>query len=1727
MRVGVTILDCLPHDNSYLMSHFLTFVSGDNQIKFSTMSELGLRKRRNSIKKVPHRKNTQIAALKHTVAKLPHGSGNAHELFEKLGLLERYRQKLTLQDALLVRQETLGGKQCAKLELLPYFILQKLMMHDYQCRGVLFQERTTSSSHAFAKRLQQRDDFDDFDEKPPSESSSSEGASSKVHPMDGLLALFHSSDNFLRQELMTRLSTCQLALPFLLPDPITHTLSLSLWAMRRITKEWKCTNPKTGKSESGGSPIVTYPTPIVSFCRLTSNRSELSKSRILNEVISDSPHNYFFHFHCDGGSTKSLLTDGLVELCWYLPAGKPTDPFAQVITFTNLRGDATSHPKQTKFLSQVSFMNFVLLTEDNLDEKGIKILQDLAKAPGGIVLMFLDAEFKQQERMTRLMETIPKSQCFRMRLSGKSAADIKVSVRDQINKKLTCSQQEFRTIEHCARIARANGIDVDEDDPDCVQGRALASEIQDALAKLPTSDKDTVLPLQSRKLWHEWARHDKERHRHINKGAKRIEQYNSEKDNEKFLIRKKQLSVAESPSPVMKTFILNLLKCKGDVRNYFLQWLKFILDDYSQKKLPKLLSQYQGVRTQLLKLQREHRTGREEVKGPLKEKLWQLNEELVHASFGLEHLLREIGQMYEAAIEQKCVTPQLRERVNHLTLVAAELLASGYPLELMDGDASHLPLHWVMAVLDKLSELLQNARLFVLSVLGIQSSGKSTLLNTMFGLRFMVSAGRCTRGAFMQLLPFNQSLRKEANCDYLLIIDTEGLRAPELSSQETQKHDNELAAFVIGLANVTLINIFGETPGDIDDILQRAVHAFIRMGNVGLKPSCQFVHQNVGAVSGASRGMMGRVNFLEKLNKMTRTAANEENLEGRYTMFSHVINFSEEEDVWYFPGLWKGDPPMAPVNPGYSDAAQKLKSSLIKMTGVHCRITAFQTRIHDLWKAILHEDFIFSFKNTLENAAYNQLDAKYAQWSWEFQRRMLEWQDGVKHRIRSSPIDKLSDLKRSLMNELSEEGTRILADLKVQTMKYFEENEKHDILIQWQGRTDLRLDEVRIEQEADAQHHCAVLINARQALAKVDAMKQSQRDELLLLVKKLVSKLERGRLNDKELEKLFEAKWTEWMRKLRSTQVDQVGPIIESFLENCLKELLPSHYNLLNPKLSSESLRARTKRSLSFVPRKDLHITAAGNTRNALVNSQIEVQPSHMEVAIKETRKFLTQAQQYLETKRNENFNQAFCRELLKNLFESISDAQGKYPDFNFTPEYKVDIALTVCGHALIVFEQMAEDFRKINDPVEYLEREMKTPSLRLFKSQYYQIAQEVTAAHNLCDLLVETIEEALMGSLSQKIAVDVKNSSGSFATKKALKARILIDLAMMQSFDQYAVYLEDVERSVQTWVQFYTIQHCRKPQGGKTRFTVLAESELGRLVDLISQTAKKVTHLSPKAGIEQWLARFHSELMTKLSLDLKKMQEVVGDLKDLKNFTEELCKRLAALNVQEFKSLPNMDKWDEQPHDILLKTLIGCCEQCPFCKEQCELTNPNHVGVKHSVDIHRPHCLGGRVYVRTGEMVLKTCNTQVESEGEFGYTDADGTQRYHPRKKYQDIYPTWTITPDSSLEAASYWKWFVANYMTEIADHFGIKMTEIPPSWRALTRERVVEELRGLDKEENWPSYQDIHPISPDSSLSNQFVVKYLEAIARFHNMSTIPPAWRSWTPDKVTEDLKKLYIL
>ncbi|TWW69493.1 Interferon-induced very large GTPase 1 [Takifugu flavidus] len=387
------------------------------------------------------------------------------------------------------------------------------------------------------------------------------------------------------------------------------------------------------------------------------------------------------------------------------------------------------------------------------------------------------------------------------------------------------------------------------------------------------------------------------------------------------------------------------LTCQGissltpSEKEYFLKWTQLFIDDLTTENVSSILQNYDGTWSEVLML--KEKTEQSDQLRAKQQELEQISEKLHKATFGLEHIYREMGQIYEAhaSLQKQPLTGQTDW--SQYPELAAELMISGHPIELMDG---------------------------------IQSSGKSTMLNAMFGLQFAVSAGRCTKGAFMQLLKVSDEMRDLLKFDYVLVVDTEGLRALELAGDSTLHRDNELATFVVGLGNMTLINVFGENPSEMQDVLEIVIQAFMRMKVVKLSPSCVFVHQNVADVAAAEKSMEGRRRLQEKLDKMVQLAAEEEVYDAQ--SFSSVISFNVHEDVKYFAQLWEGSPPMAPPNPGYSESIQDLKNFIISRASQSTGITLsqFKSKVQDLWNALLNENFVFSFKNTYEISVYRKLE---------------------------------------------------------------------------------------------------------------------------------------------------------------------------------------------------------------------------------------------------------------------------------------------------------------------------------------------------------------------------------------------------------------------------------------------------------------------------------------------------------------------------------------------------------------------------------------------------------------------------------------------------------------------------------------------------------------------------------------------------------------------------------
>ena len=425
------------------------------------------------------------------------------------------------------------------------------------------------------------------------------------------------------------------------------------------------------------------------------------------------------------------------------------------------------------------------------------------------------------------------------------------------------------------------------------------------------------------------------------------------------------------------------------------------------------------------------------------------------ATCGFEHLMRELGQLYEVAVYLKKLDSQ--SSVLHLSSLpdlVARLLLEGHPVELMDGDHGFLPLIWVKAVFQSLAKLVGKQQIFVLSVLGIQSSGKSTLLNTMFGLNFAVSAGRCTKGIYAQLLQTTD--KSGLPFDYMLVLDYEGLRSQQL--EQSYVHDNELATLIIGLADLAIINMKGENVSEMSDVLQIVVHAFLRMklADTQMKRHCIFVHQNVPAVNAVEKLATDRQKFHEQLDERTKEASEAQDLPETITSFNRIISFNIESDVVYFPDLWNGDPPMAVVNQGYSTQCAETKHKILKeistkVSGSSMTVRDFSIRVGDMWNGVLADDFVFSFRNTLAAKTYIELEKEYLRLTMLIEEEILPWVNfKCKQEMENCKAEpELEKCVDQLKLELKKKMLDLHSENHEALQKFFDTHPAKEITIQW------------------------------------------------------------------------------------------------------------------------------------------------------------------------------------------------------------------------------------------------------------------------------------------------------------------------------------------------------------------------------------------------------------------------------------------------------------------------------------------------------------------------------------------------------------------------------------------------------------------------------------------------------------------------------------------------------
>uniref|UniRef100_UPI00398E8580 up-regulator of cell proliferation-like n=1 Tax=Pristiophorus japonicus TaxID=55135 RepID=UPI00398E8580 len=1565
-------------------------------------------------------------------------------MLSKLELQKHFTEKLSLSKVLEIGPETMVCAKPRSLGEVPWYFLKKLMILNLTARNIKCSADTAKSetsavdqanfSNLFAIQGTEADDV--------------------CNPLDAITAVFLCADSFLQQEMMMKMSMCQFALPLLLPDYSKDSSILLLWAMRFIVKKWR---PQSLEASKGfkEETMATTPMPVISFIRL--GDCSTSKSKVLNEVLSNPHHhhNFFVTHSMECGDIPRKISDGLVEFCWYLPCGKRNiDIFTEPVLIANLRGNASALLSQVHFLAKVSSAVFIFVDQIGTDES--EFLRSIAELQTQYFLI-LNPQPDQQERTSSFLQKLaPLMKLERNRVIIKNKNMNESGFVEQIQSSIRNTMEggtDLVSIENMAAVARELNICVDEDEPRCQHGKEVAEEITAVVKgmKNVAEYKMKKLPLQG-DLWKKWCKLDKELCRQRMRGDKPVEEYNSELRTEKTNLRKKQQE--HDITDNLSEFVTEMANTPNEERRFFLKWIKYFLDATARQELSVLRESY--------KLQYNASSGGSE-------KLIELDKQISDSSLGLEHFMREIGQMYEAEITlvHERILQENNRQFLSLPSVAADLMLDGFPLELLDGDASSISEQWVSAVLTNISEKLgPNTKIFVLTVLGVQSTGKSTLLNTMFGLQFAVSSGRCTRGAFMQLIKVTGDLKEEIGSEYLMIIDTEGLKAPELAKlEDSHEHDNELATLVVGLSDVTLVNMAMENSSEMKDVLQIVVHAFLRMKEVGHRPNCQFIHQNVGEVSAHDQNMRDRKHLLDQLNEMTRAAAKMEKKDNTFTKFSDVMEYDPEKHNWYIPGLWHGVPPMAPVNTGYSENIFELKKYLFdlfkqrKERKEPFTIHQFTEWMKSLWNAAKYENFIFSFRNSLVADAYSQLSLKYSEWEWDFRKNMHSWVEKAENNIDNHPLDQLDDLYQALIQE----SNSILQIQKQNILKHLEQyfsSKIENIHLVEKFKTDFTLsaESLRKELEIYSKGRCDNAIQRCKGMDKLVNIQKEYQENIQKQVSELLQrcKQQETELDDRALEEQFEEMWRDTVKPLHGMTFKKQN--IEMEFENQLRHSLQYQSSAVFQRLDAAG-KLSEKGKEPFEVTKD-HIDKGIFKRIRDIfksegKNEVETFANSL----------LKNCEEYSQdkVKAKVDFDQTYCQILLKMIDEKLRD--DKHRDFNTNANFEVDLKLHICGHVLPVFQKMHQDFFNKNDPLTRLE-EIKSDYYSTFKDLYHEKDESQKRAQALCtNCLQPALQNAIDKRLGVEIVEDVKTSctSHELSSRAYLQSVILLELLEQHRVQNYKAYITDYEEFAKQWIRKRIIRNYTDKSKIVGIVTKIIQALIRKTKSAIEQAAA-----TDKQNVSEFLTEFCDILKDDFVIDKRGLEIIrFQNAAKASEFAADVVAALDDVELNLVSGFNNVCDIEEiltrlpmQPDEEIFCQVLGCGKMCPLCGAPCERGGSGHK--EHFAATHRPKGLYRFRYHSSQKLVATVCTSSVASDALFRC--AATQYEYHPYKDYRSVngyFASWDIPPDTSIQAASYWKYVLCTFNKEFAEEYEAKEADIPVDWKLLRKEDIKAEIQ------------------------------------------------------------------
>ncbi|XP_070762538.1 interferon-induced very large GTPase 1 [Enoplosus armatus] len=1582
-----------------------------------------------------------------------------------------------------------------------------------------------------------------------------------INPLDLVAAVFMSANTFLQQEMTVRMVQCQFAVPLILPNiNLEEPSSFLLWPLRGVVSQWSSHFPDKNRKVHEGDLASTF-MPMISCVKL--GHCGVSKSKVLNNVISGlrSPRETFLHRGMDGGQLPRRLSNGLVEIGWYLPTGDSArDIFPVPVVISNLRGDASTHDKNLNLLCQAS--SAVVVFCGNLREREKQLLASCKYMASNFILIDLsDTETNENRTVGFVDQNLEED----MGLPGGSVLQGRDLSEEELANRLCDTLKDLLpdklklvTLEGAAKLAEDQGLNVDEGAV-CKKAMATVGEVLKGLDEGSAQFREKQLPLQG-PLWSNLAEIEKEERKQRKEGKEIDPQLQKEKKD--ILVKLSSYKM----TPAMKIFTDALFTTDKVERTCFLSWMKLKLqlmqiekqnspedlftnlqtekkegmpehsdelenganDDlgdsdsfYTESTFEEENTEEQPVNTELQVSEQQLEIGQEleqvlqkstektiEPQSQQKEHLVSTQdlvieqqlytmsnekeiqgEEIIEngtmscqgeqqdepelcldisfehqvascsqpfesdlSSLGLEHFLREMGLIFELTH----ISPGSgSHNVLRLPSLATDLLLYGIPLELMDGDASNIPIHWLGCVFAELKRRLpqEQSRIRVLTNLGVHHARNAEVLSALFGVKFPEGRKRTTRGVYMVALCLPDNLRKDIECDFLLLIDVEGLcSTPQDNKRNTLINDNEMATVATGLSDVLMQNISSHVVTEIEANFTVIVNALLRTKECGSIPICQLLAQDEGINSVLQALQLRRVSEILQTETGDRRSNNSDNHYAKTTSCITCV-----KGPWYNMSLSE------PIDSQYTKAVLNLKQNLfgaLKKCAAKSEATGlpeFMSRLCAVWDAVRAESFSIGLQNTDIALAFSLLCTELSQWEDCFLEHMESWLVGATKKIFATKVkaldaaiqnDLLSKLKDEARKEVKTEVDKLRSQEETYLMKdnFLEMNTFKPILMSNMDDLQERVTEEIIQRlETVNESHCSST-----QLKKLETLlEKEQESKLQELVEN--SKSTKVLLQDTKLEEEFEGVWSKILSNFdfRPSETDDITARVTDILkENLISRGLQKHMKKLEV-IGQNQTSSFQVYDEHFGYRSRLKHMFEDNNRLQRVEAQ--------QVACN----VIEEYNQFVADKSSSpaDFSDSYITELLQNVEKVL-----KEKSMEIRSAFEVDLKVYLCSAACQVFQKLHDRYAKDSELLTCITA-TKSRYLAEFIYQFRKRDQCQRVAQAFTSMIVKpTVLDYIYRPLGMRIVEEIQAKAQQYQSRRAFHQSLLDELIKEDCFESFLEYLLYYDNFRLRKIQETVVAHLSVSNNlDKWRQQRLGEI-VGKIATAVSQTAEGTNGVLSDA--RPLLERVCLTLERDGDVDVSRATlhgPLFSITTEWDRFVTCLMELLAAMRLdlaREFSQNVDITQLLQclpiQPQDYLFNRVRGCDKQCPLCRAPCELEDMGHE--VHMALLHRPK---GMLPFDLGSLSCISCPESM-TEGNPGQSK-DTDDMSVACRGLHSLYPDWSVSPEdpNSQMINAYWRYVLARFNERFAKEYEQELAKIPEEWKKITEEEALCSLK------------------------------------------------------------------